>query len=100
MTAPEYSLISMSTWVELLAHGNAGLQAAVELGDRRAFGLKGHQHQLLLRARALKQRRRRDAELLGDHGHGRFGAAIEEDLAGGHADLAIADLSTASHRRA
>ena len=72
----------------------------VELGDRRAFGLEGHQHQLLLRARALKQRGRRDAKLLGDHGHGCFGPAVDENLARGHADLAIADLSTASHSRA
>jgi hypothetical protein len=85
---------------ELLEHGDAGLQPAVELRDGGPFGLKSHQHELLLRTRALKQRGRRDAELLGDHGYGGLGAAVEEYLAGRYADLAIANLSTSSHRRA
>ena len=75
------------------------LQAAVELRDRCAFRLERQQHELLLRSRALEKRGRRYAKLLGDHGDGRFGAAVEENLAGGNTDFAIADLSSTSHRR-
>src|SRR5215470_11590671 len=41
---------------ELVADWNVVLQAAIELADRGGLGLQRHQHELLLRARALEQR--------------------------------------------